>query len=152
MANFGIYRDLHRHRLLTQERQPFTTVHGYDTPPEIEEAGFRPAFVRCMEAAQELHERVRADLPREAQYLVPFAFRVRWYVKLNLREAVHLCELRSLPQGHPDYRLLAQKMWQAIEEVHPALAACARFLDRGTYRLGRLRSELRTEFRRSRPG
>ena len=68
---------------------------------------------------------------------------------LNLREAVHLCELRSMPQGHPDYRLVAQEMWRRIEEVHPSLAACGLFVNRDTYRLGRLASEMKTEWKRA---
>ena len=152
LGNFGIYRDLHRHRLLSQERQPFTTVHGFDTPPEIEESGCGPEFRACMEEAHELHEALHREHPHEAQYVVPFAFRVRWRVTLNLREAVHLCELRSMPQGHPDYRLLVQEMWKQIEAAHPGLAAWGKFVNRDTYRLGRLQSEMRTEYRRAVPG
>ena len=149
LGNFGIYRDLHRHRLLSQERQPFTTAHGWDTPPEIVESGCEPAFRACMEEAHELHEAIAREHPHEAQYVVPFAFKVRWRVTLNLREAIHLCELRSMPQGHPDYRLLVQEMWKKIEEVHPALAPWGRFVNRDTYRLGRLQSEMRTEYKRA---
>jgi thymidylate synthase ThyX len=149
LGNFGMYRDLHRHRLLSQERQPFTTAHGFDTPPEIVEAGCEPAFRACMEEAARLHEAVAAEHPHEAQYVVPFAFRVRWRVTLNLREAIHLCELRSMPQGHPDYRLLVQEMWEKIEEAHPALAPWGKFVNRDTYRLGRLQSEMRTEYKRA---
>lgn len=150
LANFGIYRDLQRHRLLTQERQDFTTAHGHDTPPELSEIGFLPEFQGCMERAHELHERLASDFPLEAQYVVPFAFRVRWYVKLSLREAIHLCELRSMPQGHPDYRSVVQDMWRQVEAVHPSLAAFGRFVNRDTYRLGRLQSELRTEWKKER--
>ncbi|MGA7991167.1 MAG: FAD-dependent thymidylate synthase [Thermoanaerobaculia bacterium] len=149
LGNFGIYRDLHRHRLLSQERQPFTTIHGFDTPPEIAEAGCEPAFRSCMEEAAALHEAVAREHPHEAQYVVPFAFRVRWRMTLNLREAVHLCELRSMPQGHPDYRLLAQEVWKKIEGIHPALAPWGKFVNRDTYRLGRLQSEMRTEYKRA---
>ena len=149
IGNLGAYRDLQRHRLLSQERQDFTTAHGYDTPPEITEAGFDDDYRRCMDRAAEIHERVRADHPREAQYLVPFAYRTRWYMKMNLREAVHIGELRTMPQGHPDYRSITQEMWRQIGAVHPRLASYARFIDWKTYRLGRLASELRTEFKRS---
>jgi thymidylate synthase ThyX len=149
LGNFGLYRDLQRHRLLTQERQAFTTAHGYDTPHEIEETGFKPEFDRCMEEAHALHEKVKGEFPLEAQYVVPFAYRVRWYMKMNLREAVHLCELRSMPQGHPDYRALVQEMWRKIEEVHPALAGVGRFMNRDSYRLGRLQSEMRNEYKKS---
>ena len=149
IGNLGVYRDLQRHRLLSQERQDFTTAHGYDTPPEITEAGFDDDYRRCMDRAAEIHERIRADHPREAQYVVPFAYRTRWYMKMNLREAVHIGELRTMPQGHPDYRSITQEMWRQIGAVHPRLASYARFIDWKTYRLGRLASELRTEFKRS---
>jgi thymidylate synthase ThyX len=149
LGNLGLYRDLHRHRILTQERQEFTTVHGYDTPPEIEEGGFKSDFDRCMNEAAGLYERIHKELPTEAQYVVPFAYRVRWYMKMNLREAVHMCELRTMPQGHPDYRFICQEMWHKIQEVHPALAECGKFVDWKQYRLGRLQSEMRTEFKKS---
>ncbi len=149
VGNLGLYRDLHRHRILTQERQEFTTVHGYDTPPELEEAGFKPDFDRCMTRAAELYEMIYRELPCEAQYVVPFAYKIRWYMKMNLREAVHLCELRTMPQGHPDYRFIAQEMWRRIQEVHPALAEVGKFIDWKAYRLGRLQSEMRTEYKKS---
>ena len=131
IGNLGAYRDLQRHRLLSQERQDFTTAHGYDTPPEITEAGFDDDYRRCMDRAAEIHERVRADHPREAQYLVPFAYRTRWYMKMNLREAVHIGELRTMPQGHPDYR-----------SHHPGDVAPDR---RGAPEAGRLRQVHRLE-------
>ena len=148
-GNMGLYRNLQRHRILIRDRQAYTAVHGYDLPREIEEAGFRSEFTECMERMAGLYERVAADFPVEAQYVVPFAYRVRWYMKLNLREAIHLGELRTLPQGHPDYRSVVQEMWRLIGEVHPNLARSAKFLDRQTYRLGRLQSELRTEYKRT---
>jgi len=149
IGNLGAYRDIHRHRILTQERQEFTTVHGYDTPQEIQEAGFQSDFDLCMTRAGELYDEIYQDFPGEAQYVVPFAYRTRWYMKMNLREAVHLCELRTMPQGHPDYRFIAQEMWRKIGEVHPTLAEVGRFIDWKNYRLGRLQSEMRTEFKKS---
>ncbi len=147
LANLGAYRDLHRHRILTQERQDFTTVHGYETPRELAEAGFLSDFDRCMSEAAKLYEKVYRDFPHEAQYVVPFAYKIRWYVKMNLREAVHLCELRTMPQGHPDYRVIAQEIWRRIQEVHPALAEAGRFIDWKHYRLGRLQSEMRSQYK-----
>ncbi|OGQ65301.1 MAG: hypothetical protein A2W73_11485 [Deltaproteobacteria bacterium RIFCSPLOWO2_12_55_13] len=149
LGNLGLYRDLHRHRILTQERQDFTTAHGYDTPPEIEEAGFRSDFHRCMEKAAEVYEKIYRDLPLEAQYVVPFAYKIRWHMKMNLREAVFIGELRTMPQGHPDYRFIVQEMWRKIKEVHPTLAEYAKFIDWKTYRLGRLQSEMRSEYKKS---
>src|SRR5581483_2080247 len=81
LGNLGLYRDLQRHRILTQERQDYTTVHGYDTPPEIEEAGFKREFDDCMKRAADLYEEIYRDLPGEAQYAVPFAYKIRWYMK-----------------------------------------------------------------------
>ncbi len=149
LGNLGLYRDLQRHRILTQERQDYTTVHGYDTPAEIEEAGFKPQFDRCMEKASRLYEDIFRILPYEAQYVVPFAYKIRWYMKMNLREAVHIGELRTMPQGHPDYRFITQEMWRKIGEIHPTLATYAKFIDWKTYRLGRLSSEMRTEYKKS---
>jgi len=130
----------------------FAQVHFHipsDTSPEIEEAGFKTHFDNCMEKASRLYEQIHRDLPFEAQYVVPFAYKVRWYMKMNLREAVHIGELRTMPQGHPDYRFITQEMWRRIGEVHPTLAAYAKFIDWKTYRLGRLSSELRTEYKKS---
>ena len=149
IGNLGLYRDLHRHRILTQERQDFTTVHGYDTPSEIEEGGFKGAFDDCMAQTAKLYEEIHRDFPSEAQYVVPFAYKIRWYMKMNLREALHMVELRTMPQGHPDYRFFCQEIWRKIQEVHPSLAECGKFIDWKKYRLGRLQSEMRTEYKRS---
>lgn len=132
VANFGAYRDLHRHRMLTQERQLLGTGLGYDLPPGISELGLGPRFEAVVEAAAEAHRRLQADLgPALAQYVVPLAFHVRWYFRANLREVYHLCELRTTPQGHPDYRWVAQEMFRRVSEVHPQLARYARFVDLG---------------------
>lgn len=148
LGNLGLYRDLHRHRILTQERQGFTTEHGYDTPQQIEEAGFKGEFDRCMERAAAVYEKMQGDLPLEAQYVIPFAYRIRWTMKMNLREAVHIGELRTMPQGHPDYRKIVQLMWKEIQRVHPTLAGYAKFIDWKTYRMGRLQSEMRSEYKK----
>lgn len=149
VGNLGLYRDLHRHRILTQERQDFTTAHGYDKPAEIVEAGFQADFDRVMEKAAVLTEKIRAETPLESQYAVPFAYKIRWTMTMNLREAVHIGELRTMPQGHPDYRFIVQEMWRKIGTVHPALARAAKFIDWKTYHLGRLQSEMRTEYKKS---
>src|SRR5437879_11974928 len=69
--------------------------------------------------------------PTLAQYIVPLGYRVRWYFRASLREIYHLCELRTTPQGHADYRWVAQEMFRRVAEVHPRLAAYARFVDLG---------------------
>ena len=129
-ANFGAYRDLHRHRMLTQDRQPLGTALGYDLPPGLAELGVDRDFTGAVEAAAEAHATLARELgPALAQYAVPIAFHVRWYFRANLREVFHLCELRTTPQGHPDYRWVAQEMFRRVREVHPRLAGYARFVD-----------------------
>jgi thymidylate synthase ThyX len=147
-ANLGCYRDLHRHRLLTQQRQLLTVRHGYDVPAEIEAAGYKAAFVDALEPAVECFLSLEQKYPYRAQYAVPFAFRVRWTMQLNLREAVHVCELRTMPQGHQDYRILAQSMARQIIDLHPWTEPCFKFVDWETYDLGRLGSEVRTDIKR----
>jgi len=132
VANFAAYRDLHRHRMLTQDRQFLGTSLGYDTPPGLVQLGMKEAFDRAVEAAAQVHGRLERQLgPALAQYVVPLAFHVRWYFRVNLREVFHLCELRTTPQGHPDYRWVAQEMFRRVSEVHPRLAGYARFVDLG---------------------
>lgn len=149
MGNIGMYRDLHRHRMLSQERQDFTVVHGYETPGEIKEAGFKEEFDSCMVRSADLYEALVGEFPYEAQYVVPFAYKIRWYMKMNLRELFHVAELRTMPQGHPDYRWMMQEVCRKVEAVHPALIRYARFIDWDEYRLGRLQSEMRTEYKKS---
>jgi thymidylate synthase ThyX len=145
LADLGAYRDLHRHRILTQERQRYTVLHGYVTPPELEEAGLAHAFNAALDLAAETAEAIGADFPDAAQYVVPFAYRVRWRIKLNLREAYHLIELRSARQGHPSYRQVAQEMYRQINEVHPTLAKGMKFVDLNDYALERLAAEQRID-------
>ena len=143
VANFAAYRDLHRHRMLTQDRQLLSTALGYDSPPYLAELGMRDTFERAVEAAAQVHDAIAPDIGAPlAQYVVPLAFRVRWYVRANLREVYHLCELRTTPQGHPDYRWIAQQMFLRVQEVHPRLASYAKFVDLGpSDELERRRSE-----------
>jgi thymidylate synthase ThyX len=132
VANFGAYRDLHRHRMLTQERQVLGTALGYDLAPGLVDLGFGDRFAAAIEAAAAAHHTLERDAGAAlAQYVVPLAFRVRWYFRANLREVFHLCELRTTPQGHPDYRWVAQEMFRRVTEVHPRLARYAKFVDLG---------------------
>jgi thymidylate synthase ThyX len=131
-ANFGAYRDLQRHRMLTQERQLLGTALGHDVPAELAVYGMDDRYRRALELAAGAHRALEAELgPILAQYAVPFAFRLRWYFRVSLRELYHLCELRTGVQGHPDYRHVAQEMFRRAREVHPRLTAHARFVDLG---------------------
>ncbi|MGH7903414.1 MAG: FAD-dependent thymidylate synthase [Candidatus Dormibacteraceae bacterium] len=152
VANFAAYRDLHRHRMLSQDRQALGTRLGYEVPAEMERLGFGARFRDAVDGAATAQRRLEDDLgPDLAQYAVPIAFRLRWYVRANLREVYHLCELRTTPQGHPDYRFVAQEMFRRVQEVHPRLARHASFVDMGAGdELERRQGERRIDERRAR--
>ena len=110
VADFGVYRDLHRHRMLTQERQLLTCNLGYFIPPEILNSSLESEYVQAMQKAKDVYDVIAAELPEEAQYVVPMAYNVRWLFHLNLRALQWLSELRSSPAGHPNYRYVAQSL------------------------------------------
>ena len=143
--NFGMFRDFHRHRALTLERQLLTTDHGYMIPEEIKVLGIDKEFKECMNKTKETFEEIRIKHPEEAQYVVNFAYNYQYLMKLNLREACHLIELRTVPQGHADYRQVAQEMFKQINNVHPNLSKIIKFADLKKYNLERFESEKRTE-------
>jgi len=142
LADYGSFRDLHRHRMLTQERQQLSPEHGYYVSPDVKEAGVEKEYTQALEKAAEAHKIISADLPREAQYVVPLAYNIRWYFKMTLREVYWLSELRSTPQGHPTYRYVAQEMYKRVKEVHPALAEYMKFVDMNDYELARIGAEM----------
>ncbi|MBC8258322.1 MAG: FAD-dependent thymidylate synthase [SAR324 cluster bacterium] len=145
LGDYGMYRDLQRHRILTQERQPLTTRFGYDTPVEIEDAGLGVEYHELMARSAEAFETIALDYPEEAQYVVPMSYNIRWYVHINLRALTWLTELRSTPQGHSGYRRIAQEMFRKVEAVQPLLAKYMKFVDLNEYALGRLKAEQRQE-------
>jgi thymidylate synthase ThyX len=149
VANFAAYRDLQRHRMLSQDRQLLGTALGYDVPDGLRRFGLAADFEAALETAEQAHRLLERSLgPELAQYAVPLAFRLRWYFRASLREVYHLCELRTTPQGHPDYRWVAQEMFRRVQEVHPRLAAYAKFVDLGPGdELERRRSERRIDER-----
>jgi len=141
LSNYGIYRDLQRHRLLTQEAQELTVFHGYDTPKELISAGYGKDYNECMEKAKEAFRAISKEYPKEAQYIVPLGYKIRWYMKMNLREVCHLTELRSMQQGHPDYRRVAQQIYLKVKESHPSLAEYMKFVDMKEYEMERIEAE-----------
>lgn len=147
-TNFGIFRDLHRHRILTLERQLLSTKHGYDLPTEIIEMGIDKDFKDCMYKCDEVYKRISMSMPEESQYVVNFAYKYPYFMKLNLREACHMIELRTIPQGHPDYRRVCQKMFKKIKGVHPVLSEGIKFVDLTKYELERFSAEKYTENKR----
>ena len=117
VSDFGAFRDLQRHRMLTIQWQELTPALGYAIPPEVVAAGLDGRWRRAAERAEAAWARIRPDLPEQAQYLVTLAHRVRYVVKLNAREALHLIELRTSPQGHPSYRRICREMLHQIDQV-----------------------------------
>jgi len=144
VADFGIYRDLHRHRTLTQERQLLTCNYGYFVPSEIVGTEMEKEYTDAMEKAKKAYDTIAAELPEEAQYVVPMAYNIRWYFHVNLRALQWICELRSSPSGHPNYRYIAQEMARQVSAVQPKYERFFKFVDFEGYELGRLGAEVRT--------
>jgi thymidylate synthase ThyX len=150
-CDIGAFRDLQRHRLMTLEWQRFTTRLGYDLPEEIEHQGLSRAWSSLMDDSGALYEDLREDLGADvAQYVVPFAYNVRFAIDLNARQAFHLIELRSQPAGHPAYRRVAHQMHDAIRDVagHRLIADAMTYVDFTDVDLERLEGERRGERRR----
>lgn len=155
LCDYGIFRDLQRHRLLTLEWQRLGTRHGYIVPPSITDIGAEANWHEIMERTAALHGRLEAELGADvAQYAVPFAYRIRFFMQLNVREAFHLLELRTVPGGHPGYRRVAQEMHRLIRDKagHVGIADAMRFVDYDDYGLERLESERRAAARRAAAG
>jgi thymidylate synthase ThyX len=150
LADYGAFRDLQRHRLLSLEWQRLGPDHGYVTPAAVGAIGAEAEWGEVMQTAGELHRAIAAaGLADVAGYALPMAYRVRFYMEMNAREAMHLIELRSTPQGHPAYRRIAQRMHQLIAAHHPAIAAAMRFVDHSEAEQGRLAAEQSAERKRS---
>jgi thymidylate synthase ThyX len=147
-TNFGMFRDLHRHRMLTMERQLLSTRHGYDVPTEVINLGIAKDFNDCMYKCNEVYQLISKKMPEQGQYIVNFAYKYPYFMKLNLREACHMIELRTIPQGHPDYRSICQKMFRQIKQVHSVLANEIKFADLNRYELERLNAEKNAEKKR----
>ena len=148
LNNFGMFRDFHRHRALTLERQLLTTDHGYNIPNEIKILGIDNQYKECMNKTKDTFDKIRKKYPEQGQYVVNFAFNYPYFMKFNLREACHLIELRTVPQGHVDYRRVAQQMYLQIKKVHPNLSKIMKFVDLKEYDLERFEAEKRTEEKR----
>jgi thymidylate synthase ThyX len=153
LADYGAFRDLQRHRLLTLEWQRLTPRHGYVVSEAVVDAGAGDDWARAMEASARLHDAiVSAGLVDAASYAVAMAYRVRFYMEMNAREAMHVVELRTSPHGHPSYRRVCQAMHDLIaaRAGHRAIAAAMRFADHSDAGLERLESERAAERRRAR--
>jgi thymidylate synthase ThyX len=151
LVDYGAFRDLQRHRMLTIEWQPLSPRHGYEIPAAMHDAGLADRFQGAMARSAALHDALLPELPLDAPYAVSLAYRVRFAMQMNAREAMHVLELRSSPQGHPSYRAVCQEMHRLIAEHagHRALAAAMSHVDHADHDLERLASERAAEVRRS---
>jgi thymidylate synthase ThyX len=151
VTDYGAFRDLQRHRMLTIEWQRLGIALGYDVPELVAEAGLGERYDEAIGRAEDLYQSLLPSFPEQASYAVALAHRIRYVMELNAREAMHVIELRSGTQGHPAYRRVAQQMHRAIAEVagHRAVAAAMTFVDHGSTDLERLEAERRAERRRS---
>jgi thymidylate synthase ThyX len=150
VSDYGAFRDIQRHRLLTVQWQELTPRLGADMPEEVGLAGCGGAYSDALEVSERAWEDLRAaGAGPAAQYSLCLAFRLRYVLDMNAREAMHLIELRSGAQGHPSYRAVAQEMHRLIADVHPSVAAAMQHVDLTTEpRLERLLAEMRTEAKR----
>lgn len=145
VANLGIYRDIHRHRMLTQERQRFTTELGFDVPKDLVGAKLDKPYRNAAMRVDKLYKKLKKQYPDQAQYVVMLGNRIRWYQWENLREVGWETELRTGMQGHPDYRKIEQEKVRLVAKVHPTLVAALKFVDFRQYDLARRESEKRID-------
>lgn len=143
LADFGVYRDLQRHRMFSQERQVLTCDYGYYIPEEILGTDMEKVYRSAMDEAKKAYDAICCELPEEAQYIVPMAYNIRWYFSGNLRALQWMCELRSSAAGHPGYRYIAQEMAQQVCKKFPLFERFFKFVDYAGYDLGRLGQEER---------
>jgi thymidylate synthase ThyX len=151
LTDYGAFRDLQRHRLLTIDWQALSTRHGFNQPEAVVEAGGDAVWREVMDRSAALSDAlIDAGLPEVAPYAVSMAYRIRFVMDMNAREAMHVIELRTAPQGHPAYRRVCQAMHRQIADVagHHAIAAAMRFADHSAVELERLQEERRLEKRR----
>ncbi len=151
LSDYGAFRDLQRHRMLTIEWQRLGTRFGYDTPELLADLGLDTRWHGLMAEASELFEMIHDELgPDVAQYVVPFCFKIRYNLEMNAREAFHLLELRTQPAGHPAYRRVCQEMHRQISEVagHHQIAAAMKYVNYEAADLERLEESRRIESKR----
>ena len=151
VSDYGAFRDLQRHRMLTVQWQALTPDLGAGIPEEVVAAGCGDLYARALERSRAEYERLAgAGLVEAAPYALCLGYRMRYVLDMNAREAMHLIELRSGREGHPGYRAVAHEMHAQIASVHPAVAAAMDHVDRSSEpRLERILSEMRAHHRRA---
>ena len=150
VCDYGIFRDLQRHRMVDDLAwQQLSPRYGYDVPQLIEDAGLTDQFEKCFDLSLQLYSLLQAaGYQLEAQYATLLGHKMRWKVTFNAREAFQLLELRTSPQGHPGYRKLCKEMYEKLADVHPLLAGAMKFINTGEDEaLTRLAAERYTQFK-----
>lgn len=150
VCDYGIFRDLQRHRMVDDlEWQQLTPRYGFETPKLVEDAGLSDAFASCFDLSLRLHSVMQAaGFALQSQYATLLGHKMRWRVTMNAREAMHFNELRTTPQGHPGYRKLVGQMHERLTEVHPLLGAAIKFVNQDeSPELTRLAAERYTAFK-----
>jgi thymidylate synthase ThyX len=142
--DIGSYRDLHRHRMMTQQRQAFSTHHGFSVPVELQQAGLDAPYRAALETAEGLFEKLQAVDRDLAQYAVPLGYRVRFQQWQNFRQLFWEAELRTVSQGHPDYRYIEQEKYRLVKERFPLLASHM-LVDMNDYAIARRGTEDRIQ-------
>jgi thymidylate kinase/thymidylate synthase ThyX len=150
ICDYGIFRDLQRHRIVDDlQWQPLSPRYGFEIPKLIEDAGLTDLFEQCFDLSLELYSLLQANgYEAEAQYTTLLGHKMRWKVTYNAREAFHLHELRTTPQGHPGYRKLVNTMHEQLKSVHPLIADAMIFVNKDEDpKLTRLAAERYTQFK-----
>ncbi|MBN1585600.1 FAD-dependent thymidylate synthase [Candidatus Uhrbacteria bacterium] len=143
LTDFGTYKDIMRHRMTTQMRQRFTPLLGFEMPDDLAKAGFSAEAEACVARASELYRLLESDFPAAAAYATLHGSKVRWLIGMNDREAHHMIELRTTPQGHVSYRRACQEMHRLIRNRSPWRSDVLRFADHNDYFWSRADSEAR---------
>jgi thymidylate synthase ThyX len=149
VSDYGAFRDLQRHRMLTIQWQALTPDLGAGIPEQVDLAGVGDDYRRALETSRTEYERLKdAGHEQAAAYALCLGYRIRYVLDLNAREAMQLIELRSGREGHPSYRAVAHEMQAQIARVHPAVAAAMTHVDHETEpRLERILGEMRSQAR-----
>ena len=150
VCDYGIFRDLQRHRIVNDLAwQKLSPRLGYDIPELIEKAGLADTFMDSFDTSLELFSSLQqSGNELEAQYAVLLGHKMRWKVTMNAREAMHFIELRTSPQGHPGYRKIAKQMYDTIASVHPMVSEAIKFINQDEDpALTRLAAERYTQYK-----
>ena len=131
VCDYGIFRDLQRHRMVEDLTwQQLTPYLGYQVPALVEESGSSEIYHQTCRHATHLYEFLRTNCSATvAQYATLLGHQMRWKISYNARQAFHMHELRTSPQGHPGYRQLVNSMHEQISQIHPHLAKAMRFVN-----------------------